>query len=60
MDRKSILQSIEDGNFLPHSTFNGTDAQLIKANQYPAFVDQNDDVELPGTHKFYSNDTLDR
>lgn len=60
MNSNSILQSIDVGNFLPHSTFNGTDAQLMKSKQFKAFEDQSDDVAMPGTHKFYSNDTLER
>ena len=45
---------------MPHSTFNGTVAMLMKAKHFEAFEHQSDDVAMPGCHEFYSNDTRER
>ena len=57
---KSILRRVTEGEFLPHSTLNGTIAALMKARHFTAFEHQSDDVVMPGTYKFYSNDTSER
>ena len=56
----SILRRVTEGEFLPHSTLNGTIAALMKARHFTAFEHQSDNVVMPGTHKFYSNDTSER
>lgn len=55
-----LRNTLGTGEFLPHSTVNGTTSAQLKEQRFPGFRFQYDDVDMPGSFEFFTNDTKER